>query len=60
MAFDLDELGVEEFIRRRRFLGETYLMSHDTPVGASTLLRTAWSILTDGEPPPELPRFDIV
>lgn len=57
MAIDLDNLGVEEFKRQSRALGETYLLSVGEPILANPVLLRAWWSLTDGAPPPPPLRF---
>jgi hypothetical protein len=60
MKLDLQELGMDEFRRKARFLGETYLLSHEIPISLSPVLMEAWTLLTGGESPPEMPIFNIV
>ena len=60
MTLDLQELGMDEFRRTARFLGETYLLSHEIPINSSPVLTEAWALLTGCEPPPEMPIFNIV
>lgn len=59
MALDLEDLGTEEFERQARFIGETYLLSHNKPIRSSSVLLNAWLKLTDGEPPPEMLAFQV-
>jgi len=60
MAIDLVDLGPGEFKRQAQFLGETYLMSFNEPIGADPILLASWWSLTDGEPPPPQPQFSFV
>ena len=58
IALDLADLGLEEFKRQARFLGETYLLSLNEPVRTNPTLLASWWSLTGGEPPPPLFPFD--
>ena len=59
MALDVQDLGLERFKLQSRFIGETYLLSHGTPIRKSGVLLNAWLVLTDGEPPPEMLAFQV-
>ena len=57
LALDLQTLGIEEFRRRGRALGEAYLLSLNRPLNSDPNLLEAWRILTDDAPPPQPPDF---
>jgi hypothetical protein len=57
LAIDLANLGLDEFRRQTRLLGETYLLSFGKPILADRTLLEAWWSVTGGEPPPPPPLF---
>ena len=59
-AIDLAELGLEEFKRQTRFLGEVYLLSFGKPIVSDPILLEAWRSLTGDNTPPAPPEFQII
>ena len=48
LGLDLLEMGLDEFRRQSRFLGETFLMSLDRPIDRCPYLLESWYRLTGG------------
>ena len=59
-AIDLAELGLEEFKRQTRFLGEVYLLSFGKPIASDPILLEAWRSLTGDSNPPATPEFKLI
>ena len=59
-AIDLAELGIENFKRQTRFLGEVYLLSFGKPIVNDPILFEAWQALTGNNRPPATPEFKVV
>jgi len=59
-AIDLAELGLDEFKRQTRFLGEVYLLSFGKPIANDPILLEAWRSLTGDNTPPAPPEFQII
>ncbi len=59
LGLDLQTLGVDEFRRMGRALGEAYLMSLDRPIDTDPNLLEAWRVLTGDIRPPEPPKFQL-
>jgi hypothetical protein len=57
LALDLQTLGLDEFRRMGRALGEAYLLSLDRPIASDPGLLEAWTVLTGETRPPEAPDF---
>jgi len=57
LALDLLTLGLDEFRRMGRALGEAYLLSLDRPIDSDPSLLEAWTVLTGESCPPEPPDF---
>lgn len=57
LALDLQTLGLDEFRRMGRALGEAYLLSLDRPLDSDPGLLEAWTALTGEACPPEVPDF---
>lgn len=57
LAQDLKSLGLEEFRRMRRALGEAYLLSLDQAIDSNPDLLEAWTALTGNASAPEMPEF---
>ncbi len=57
LGLDLQSLGLDEFRRMGRALGEAYLLSLDRPIDSDPGLVEAWRVLTGEARPPETPAF---
>jgi len=57
MALDIIELGISEFKRQSRLLGEAYLLSLHEPIQGNSVLLESWRELAGNVPPPEMPEF---
>lgn len=57
LGLDLQTLGLEEFRRMGRALGEAYLLSLDRPIESEPHLLEAWRALTGNSSPPKPPEF---
>ena len=57
LGLDLQTLGLEEFRRLGRALGEAYLLSLNQPIESDPGLLAAWNALTGNERPPTQPDF---
>ena len=57
LGLDLQTLGLDDFRRRSRALGEAYLLSLNRPIASDPNLLEAWRVLTDDAPPPKHPEF---
>ncbi len=57
LGLDLETMGLDEFSRMSRSLGEAYLLSLDTPIDSDGVLLKSWNIISGGEPPPTMPSF---
>ena len=59
LGLDLESLGLDEFRRMGRALGEAYLMSLDRPIDSDPKLLEAWKVLTGDVCPPDPPKFEL-
>ncbi len=59
LGLDLQTLGLDEFRRMGRALGEAYLLSLDRPIDSDPNLLEAWRVLTGDVRPPEPPEFQL-
>ena len=57
MELDIQSLGIDEFRRMGRALGEAYLLSLHRPLDADPYLLEAWKVITGATCAPELPDF---
>ncbi len=57
LGLDLQSLGLDEFRRMGRALGEAYLLSLNRPIESDPDLLAAWNALTGNAPPPQPPDF---
>ena len=57
MELDIQSLGIDEFRRLGRALGEAYLLSLHRPLESDPNLLEAWKVLTGTMCPPKLPEF---
>lgn len=57
MELDLQSMGIDEFRRMGRALGEAYLLSLHRPLADDPHLLAAWTAITGSTRPPELPDF---
>jgi len=57
LGLDLQTLGVDEFRRMGRALGEAYLLSLNRPIESDPRLLAAWKALTGNTRPPRPPDF---
>ncbi len=59
VGLDLQTLGLDEFRRIGRALGEAYLLSLDRPIDSDPNLLEAWRVLTGDVRPREPPKFQL-
>lgn len=57
LGLDLQSLGLDEFRRMGRALGEAYLLSLNRPIESDPNLLAAWNALTGNARPPKPPEF---
>lgn len=57
LGLDLQTLGLDEFRRMGRALGEAYLLSLNRPIESDPGLLAAWTALTGNARPPTPPDF---
>ncbi len=57
LGLDLQTLGLDEFRRMGRALGEAYLLSLNRPIESDPGLLAAWTALTGNACPPTPPDF---
>ena len=58
LGLDLTTMGLDEFARLSRPLGEAYLLSLDRPIESDGVLLKSWKVVTGGEEPPRTPSFN--
>ena len=57
LGLDLQTLGLDEFRRMGRALGEAYLLSLNRPIESDPGLLAAWQALAGDSRPPQAPEF---
>ena len=58
LGLDLTTMGIDEFKRMSRAIGEAYLLSLGKPIESDDVLLKSWKTISNGEQPPLTPIFN--
>lgn len=58
LGLDLTTMGLDEFKRMSRAIGEAYLLSLGQSIESDEVLLKSWKIISNGEQPPRAPTFN--